>query len=227
MCGPWVGVLLTLCILVVAYRALLTFAVVALLPIASVHSLVIENTTPSRVETGDTARIAVQGSVAQAGARAWAFVNETQWASPCSLAATTARCTLLLPLPVSGDARIVVALLTSDPRGPCGPGYPVGAALEANLTVALSNALHLTVASRAFPPRKPVAPVVLMEFEPWFQVPNDRWNNAQGIPILGRYCSFDAKIVRQHSIWFYDTGVDALLVDWTNNLWDTPHWADR
>lgn len=33
--------------------------------------------------------------------------------------------------------------------------------------------------------------------------------------------------MRQQAYWFAHIGVDVLGIDWTNNLWNTPTWADR
>ena len=43
---------------------------------------------------------------------------------------------------------------------------------------------------------------------------------AAGIPILGMYSSFHPAVIRQHSFWMVEAGVNCILVDWSNNLWD-------
>jgi hypothetical protein len=30
-----------------------------------------------------------------------------------------------------------------------------------------------------------------------------------------------------HALWLVQAGVDFIMVDWTNNLWNKAHWADR
>lgn len=30
-----------------------------------------------------------------------------------------------------------------------------------------------------------------------------------------------------HAIWMVQAGIDFIIVDWTNNLWNQQHWADR
>lgn len=39
------------------------------------------------------------------------------------------------------------------------------------------------------------------------------------MPCTCRYDSFNADVVKQHAIWFIESGVDFLVVDWTNNAW--------
>ncbi len=44
---------------------------------------------------------------------------------------------------------------------------------------------------------------------------------------MGFYRSWDPDIVRQHLIWLVESGVDFLLVDWSNQLWGRRHWDER
>lgn len=66
-----------------------------------------------------------------------------------------------------------------------------------------------------------------MEYEPWFTPRNARWDTAEAVPLVGRYDSFNAQVIRQHCLWLVDAGIDFLLVDWSNNLWGKQHWSER
>lgn len=48
--------------------------------------------------------------------------------------------------------------------------------------------------------------------------------SAAGMP---RYDSFNADVARQHVLWMRGAGVDAIVVDWTNNLWGKQSWSQR
>ena len=56
---------------------------------------------------------------------------------------------------------------------------------------------------------------------------NFNWSTAQAVPLVGFYRSWDPDVLRQHLIWLAESGVDFLLVDWSNQLWDRQHWDDR
>jgi hypothetical protein len=53
------------------------------------------------------------------------------------------------------------------------------------------------------------------------------WATAQAVPLVGFYRSWDPDVLRQHLIWLTESGVDFLLADWSNQLWDRQHWDDR
>ena len=53
------------------------------------------------------------------------------------------------------------------------------------------------------------------------------WETAEAIPILGKYSSYDVKIIRQHEEWFEYLGIDWLLIDWSNMLWMQPAWEEH
>jgi hypothetical protein len=66
-----------------------------------------------------------------------------------------------------------------------------------------------------------------MEWEPWFTPKNIPFSTAEAIPLIGRYDSFNRDVIRQHALWLVSAGVDFILVDWTNNLWNKKHWSER
>ena len=104
----------------------------------------------------------------------------------------------------------------------------------------LSNAATLTVQPRA--PVRPHTPapnetLFSLAWEPWFTPLNFFWQAtgggphgaglAEAIPSIGRYASVNLMSLRAHAAQFIQAGVDVLLVDWTNQLWTTPTFADR
>jgi hypothetical protein len=77
-----------------------------------------------------------------------------------------------------------------------------------------------------------------MFWEPWFTPSNMNWGLAEAVPLVGRYSSIDIigdtpkavanrAVVKQHMLWFQRMGVSAIGIDWTNNIWNTPTFADR
>ena len=69
--------------------------------------------------------------------------------------------------------------------------------------------------------------LVGMQWEPWFTPSNAAWQTAQAVPVMGLYWSWNPDVTRQHMLWFAESGVDFLVVDWTNHLWDKKHWDER
>jgi hypothetical protein len=63
-----------------------------------------------------------------------------------------------------------------------------------------------------------------IQYENWFTLHNAVWDTAEAIPILGKYNSYDATVLRKHFAWFSDLGIDWLLIDWSNMLWSKPAW---
>jgi hypothetical protein len=66
-----------------------------------------------------------------------------------------------------------------------------------------------------------------MQYETWFTHGNATWNTAEAVPILGKYSSYDAGIIRKHAAWFNELGINWLLVDWSNMLWMKPDWEQH
>lgn len=114
------------------------------------------------------------------------------------------------------------------------PGWPaegptMGAPPPAGAV--LSNAIVLAVA-----PRVPTRPALgagdaklTLYFETWFTPLNFYWQSysggprgagvAEAIPAIGRYASVSLEGIRHQAAQFVQAGVDALVVDWTNNCW--------
>lgn len=92
----------------------------------------------------------------------------------------------------------------------------------------LSNSVQVRVGWRDLEPiPKDPDHLVGMQWEPWFTPHNPYWQTAQAVPLLGFYQSYNSDVIRQHMIWLAESGIDFLVVDWTNHLWGKDHWNER
>lgn len=66
-----------------------------------------------------------------------------------------------------------------------------------------------------------------MQYETWFTRGNATWDTAEAVPVLGKYSSYDAGIIRKHTEWFNALGINWLLLDWSNMLWMKPDWEQH
>ncbi len=66
-----------------------------------------------------------------------------------------------------------------------------------------------------------------IQFEPWFTPHYAHWASTHAIPVTGRYWSWNPDVIRQQMIWLIESGIDFLVVDWTNHLWGKSHWHER
>lgn len=66
------------------------------------------------------------------------------------------------------------------------------------------------------PPVPPDERLVAIAYTTWHK--NTDWVDVWGTPELGFYRSDDRAVIRQHSRWLADAGVDFLLIDWSNDL---------
>ena len=132
-----------------------------------------------------------------------------------------------IPLPWSAATShsLALAFVGEPVDGPTmGTPVPAGALV--------SNAVVISVAPRA--PRRPHAPaageaLLTLYWEPWFTPNNFYWQSyaggphdaglAEAIPAIGRYASVNLQGLRTQAAQFVQAGVDALVVDWTNNCW--------
>ncbi|MFH1737966.1 MAG: hypothetical protein ABIH23_03075, partial [bacterium] len=69
--------------------------------------------------------------------------------------------------------------------------------------------------------------LVGLQWEPWFTPWACSWGTAHAVPLMGLYWSWNPDVIRQHIIWIVESGVDFLVVDWTNHLWGKEHWDER
>jgi hypothetical protein len=104
-----------------------------------------------------------------------------------------------------------------------------GTPLPLNLTgLDLSAPVSVEVYRRAL-----VRPVgdpdrrVGIQFEPWFTPRNANWSSTPAVPLTGLYWSWNPDVTRQQMIWLIESGIDFLVVDWTNHLWDKARWDER
>ena len=90
-----------------------------------------------------------------------------------------------------------------------------------------SNAVDIRVERRdlAYIPRDPDH-LVGAQWEPWFTPRNADWSTAQAVPLMGFYRSYNPDVTRQQMLWLAESGVDYLVVDWTNQLWDKEHFHE-
>jgi hypothetical protein len=66
-----------------------------------------------------------------------------------------------------------------------------------------------------------------MQYETWFTRGNATWDTAEAVPVLGKYSSYDAGILRKQTEWFNALGINWLLLDWSNMLWMKPDWEQH
>ncbi len=109
-------------------------------------------------------------------------------------------------------------LTASDP-------FPVGKPIPSDAI--RSNKVNVKVTPRKIEMPPIQDRLVAIEWEPWFTPLNCNWQTANGQPIVGYYDSFNLDVIRQHCIWMVEAGINLLIVDWTNNLWDKKHWSER
>ncbi|MGC8632138.1 MAG: hypothetical protein ACP5T2_07005, partial [Thermoprotei archaeon] len=70
-----------------------------------------------------------------------------------------------------------------------------------------------------------------MEYETWFPYPMG-WGLREATPILGTYSSSDPAVIRQQAEWLTWAGVNFLIIDWSNNVWQSSppskdNWHNR
>ena len=161
-----------------------------------------------------------------------------QWGSSYgplrALSATTAAGEGWLALPAVWDAGSLSIVLAAHALI---PGFSVGRPLPADAVV--SNAVTIDVSPNApsasrvgRPTRQANDSIVGIDIETWFTPLNfnyggDGVGTAESISIFGRYDSFNVDVMLLQGWWLAALGVDSAVVDWTNNVWDTPSWDAR
>ncbi len=103
--------------------------------------------------------------------------------------------------------------------------FPVGKPIPRNAICSNKVTVKVTPRKIEMPPIQDR--LVAIEWEPWFTQLNCGWQTANGQPIVGYYDSFNLDVLRQHCIWMVEAGINLLIVDWTNNLWDKKHFNER
>jgi hypothetical protein len=123
------------------------------------------------------------------------------------LARADANVTVPEPWPSVPDRAILIA----------GTPLPAGAAVSSPVTVTVDRRTLV---------RPPVDPthLVAIQWEEWFTPHNCFWQTAQAVPVMGFYDSMLPEVARQHLIWFIESGVDCVIADWSNNIWNAREW---
>jgi hypothetical protein len=104
--------------------------------------------------------------------------------------------------------------------------YTCGVLMPADAIV--SNVIQVRVDRRKLqiPPKDPNH-LIGVQWEPWFLPTNVGWSTAEAVPVMGFYSSFMPEVTRQHVIWFAESGIDFLVTDWSNHIWQKATWDDR
>jgi hypothetical protein len=164
------------------------------------------------------------------------FVNGRRWGAHqwTDAAGTT---TFNLPLPNTGPQRIEAMAWSPNPNAASLPAFDRWqGVVEHALLVAgarmpdaglRSQPVQVEVTWRAIPRKDNGGTLFGMQWEPWLTPHNAWWTTAQAVPVQGFYSSYDRDVTRQHLLWFADLGVDFLMADWSNHLWEKQHWHER
>jgi hypothetical protein len=91
----------------------------------------------------------------------------------------------------------------------------------------VSNEITVQVRKRPLqrPPSDPDH-LVCVQWEEWFTPLNAYWQTAEAVPLMGFYDSSLRDVARQHLIWFIESGVDTILADWSNHIWNAKSWDE-
>ncbi|MGC9175392.1 MAG: hypothetical protein ACP5GO_06055 [Thermoprotei archaeon] len=90
------------------------------------------------------------------------------------------------------------------------------------VTVAAAVPAYYFGSSIFFPPKVGNASQTLIgiEYETWFPYPMG-WNLREATPTLGTYNSSDPNVIEQHAEWLSWAGINFIVVDWSNNVWQS------
>lgn len=164
---------------------------------------------------------------------AFPFLNGSQWGAPVTLTAngvaSTGRSsgsrTLAIPIPHAGLASLILVVVER-PLAGVTVGLPLSSLRD---LVAISNSLNLTVRHRAIVRLGNRRGVHFgSQWEPAIAADGvgpggggTGWSSNEAVPLVGRYSAFDYSVLKQHAIWLAESGIDSLLVDWSNNIGST------
>ena len=155
------------------------------------------------------------------------FVNKRRWGAH-EFCNNLGKASFMIPLPNIGNAEIkMIAIPKSDANwygtddvnllktGTVMPKFGI-----------VSNELEIDVCWRNFAKKTTTESVFAMQWEPWFS-PDFNWSTSQAVPLMGFYDCTNPSVLRQHVLWFMDMGIDCIIVDWSNHLWNAKHWSQR
>ena len=91
-------------------------------------------------------------------------------------------------------------------------------AIDVSNGTSYSAPAEIQVAARQFDIVTDPDHLVILEYETWFGPGYAAWGREEATPILGHYSSLDPRVLRQHALWFNEMGINAVELDWTNNL---------
>lgn len=166
----------------------------------------------------------------RAGARSGVYVTSTNWRAYASKPAGWPG---LDPAPGveiasfgRSDQSLWSPMMTGWPTVPQWSRLLTGDPMPAGSLV--SNPLRIEVGRRRIERRYDDPDhLVGMQWEPWFSELNANWHTAEAVPLMGFYRSNNPNVLRQELLWFADSGIDFLIADWTNQLWNKQHWTER
>ena len=197
---------------------------------------------------GQTARVRVSWQYAVVptvdnAVTAWPFINGSQWGAPLSLAnkagalQVSGSAEILLPIPHAGVATLVVVALRKPLLGVT-VGVPLSSLTRADRLAAAAPCkiavLHRTIHRLGSLGSGGTSPVNIgLQWEPILAAQGEGvggggtgWGEgAEALPLVGKYSAFDPNVLKQHAIWFAESGIDWLNIDWTNNLWGKATFA--
>jgi hypothetical protein len=203
------------------------FGFIVLITIVSCYTIKIQ-VDKQVVHQGDSTMITISSiETPPPNLKYYAFVNHKQWGAPATPRHGIMVYNLIIPFPNVGIMDIQVTL--QKPYNRSITPFPVGTSMISDY-YAISNKVSVQVLARII--KNPYTPVnatryIGMEWEPWFTPLNDRWDTGESVPIVGNYDSFNIDVITQHTIWMIEAGIDFIMVDWTNNLWEKNHWSER
>ncbi len=155
------------------------------------------------------------------------YVNNRRWGSQ-ERTDKNGNATFLLPLPNPGDEHIQVMGVKAEPHNWMGISdmdlLVVGNLMPTKGGVR-SNEIDIKVLRRQMPKLPNDGHLYCIQYENWFG--KSSWNTAEAVPLIGFYDSHNEDVIRQHILWFVDTGINSIMLDWSNHLWGDTSWNQR
>lgn len=217
--------------------SLLTCCLLATFATATSLTITIDTTTvPMGHSVTLSATLCAESGEATANWLVLPFVNGKRWgAHQWSDAGGVT--VFHLPLPNTGPQKIEVMAWPPNPAATTLPAFDrwqgvverpllfAGVRMpEAGLR---SDPVQVEVTWRNIPRKDNGGTLFGMQWEPWFTPHNAWWTTAQAVPVQGFHSSYNPDVTRQHILWFADLGIDFIMADWSNHIWEKQHWNER
>jgi hypothetical protein len=155
------------------------------------------------------------------------YVNGKRWGSH-EFVDQNGKARFILPLPNPGPAIIQVIAVPADNDNWMGLKdfklLRTGSYMPTHKLS--SNTVLVNVAPRTFAKKNNEGTLFGMQWEPWF-TPGHTWAASHAVPLMGLYESTNPDVTRQHILWFMELGVDFIIPDWSNHIWNCKHWSER